>query len=139
MVYQDLQFRSNFLVANPSGHISPCRPCLCHSALHVFATLLSTPLLAPPLLSIVDSIYLKDWTVGKLTISVSMYLFILTGSISSVVCRCSVFALLSLSPLFSIHYLHLPSLTSIISLSGSHTPDRPRTALPRAFLPQSLP
>ena len=87
---------------------------------HAFATLLSTSLLAPPLLSIVDPRYLKDWTVGKLTISVSMYLFILTGSVSPVVCRCSVFALLTLSPFFSIHSLHLSSLSSIICLSGSH-------------------
>ena len=36
-----------------------------------------------------------------------------TGSVSSVVCRCSVFALL-----FSIQSLHVSSLASIISLSG---------------------
>ena len=39
---------------------------------------------------------------------------------SPFVCRCSVFALLTLSPFFSIHSLHLSSLSSIISLSGSH-------------------
>ena len=39
---------------------------------HAFATLFSISLLAPPLLSIVDPRYLKDWTVCKLTISVSM-------------------------------------------------------------------
>ena len=38
-------------------------------------------------LSIVDPKYLKDWTVGKLTISVSRYLFILTGSVSPIVAR----------------------------------------------------
>ena len=77
-------------------------------------------LLAPPPLSIVDPRYLKDWTVGKLTISVSMHIIIVTGSVSLVVCKCSVFALLTLSPLFSVYYLHLSSLSSIISLSGSH-------------------
>ena len=39
---------------------------------HAFATLLSASLLAPPLLYIVDPRYLKDCTVGKLTVSVSM-------------------------------------------------------------------
>ena len=58
--------------------------------------------------------------VGKLTISVSMYLFILTGSVSPFVCRCSVFVVVTLSPLFYMHSLHLYSLSSIISLSGSH-------------------
>ena len=88
---------------------------------HAFVTLLSTSLLAPPPpLSIVDPIYLKDLNVGKLTISVYVYLFILTGVVSPVVCRCSVFALLTLSPFFSIYSLYLPSLNSIIALSGSH-------------------
>ena len=37
MVYQDLQFRWDFLVANHSTQFSPFRPCLCFSVLHVFA------------------------------------------------------------------------------------------------------
>ena len=111
LIHHELQFCWNVLVADHSTQFSPFRPCLCRSVIHAFAGSSS----------IVDPRYLKDWTLGKLTISVSiLYLFILTGSVSPVVCRCSVFALLTLSPLFSIHYLHLSSLSSIISLSGSH-------------------
>ena len=71
---------------------------------HTFANLLSMSLLAPLLLLIVDRRYLKDWTIGKLRSSVSMYLFFLF-----VACICSVFALLTLSPFFSIKYLNLSS------------------------------
>ena len=94
----------------------------CRKSLHSVLSIVTMPLpLCSPrvcwlllfwLLSIVYHRYLKDWTVG---ISVFMYLIILTGSVSPVVCRCSVFALLTLSPFFSMHLLHLSSLTSIIS------------------------
>ena len=39
LVYQDLQFRWDFLVANHSTQFSPFRPCLCYSALHVFTSI----------------------------------------------------------------------------------------------------
>ena len=74
-----------------------------------------------PLLSIVDPIYSNDSTVGKLTAYVAMHLFVLAEFVSHVTCRCSGFAMLILSPLYSIlHSLNISSLTSIISLSGSH-------------------
>ena len=47
-----------------------------------------------------------------------MYLFILTGSVSPVVCRCSVFALLTGSPFSSVHSLHLSSLSSMERMYG---------------------
>ena len=99
------------------------------SSLHLeraIATLLSMSFLAPPLLPIVDPRYLKNWVVGKLTISVSMYLFILTGSVSSVV---------SFPYILSISLVLLPSYF----YQDRTTPCRPRTALPRAFLHQSFP
>ena len=83
----------------------------------LIATMLSTCLLAPPLMSIADPIYLKDWTVGNFTISVSIYLFILTRPVSLFVCRCSVFALLTLSPfspsLYTVLRNHLPAYACI--------------------------
>ena len=66
---------------------------------HAFASLLATSLLAPPPLSIVDPKYLKDWTVGKLTISVSMYIIMLTGSVSPVVCKCCGFRSADFKPI----------------------------------------
>ena len=54
LVYQGVYFRWNFLVANHSSQISPFRPCLYHSPLHV-------SLLDPPLLSTVHPRYIY-WT-----------------------------------------------------------------------------
>ena len=90
---------------------------------HTIATLLSTSLLALPLLSIVDarSIFEGLYTVGKLTVSVSMYLFILTWSVSHVVCMCLVFALLTLSP-SPPYYLHRssPRTASFLNFFRDH-------------------
>ena len=57
----------DFSCPDHSTQFSQFLPCLCHSALHVVAR------------------YLKDWTGGKLTISVSIFLVILTGSVSPAV------------------------------------------------------
>ena len=46
---------------------------------NAIAALLSTSLLAPPRPSVVYTRYLKEWAVYKLTISGSVYLFILMG------------------------------------------------------------
>ena len=37
LIYQELQFCLDFLVADHSTQFSPFRPCLCHSVIHVFA------------------------------------------------------------------------------------------------------
>ena len=50
------------------------RPCLCYSVPKV--------LLAPRLMTITGPRYLTDCTVGKLTVSVSIYIFTLTGYVS---------------------------------------------------------
>ena len=83
---------------NHSAQPSPFWPCLCYSVLHVFAG---------------SSSPVYRWSKIFEDMETEMV-------VSSVVCRCSVFALLTLSPFFSIHSLHLSSLTSIICLSGSH-------------------
>ena len=36
LIYQELHFRGNLLLRYHSRQISPFRPCLCHSVLHVF-------------------------------------------------------------------------------------------------------
>ena len=71
--------RSFILVGTFLSQITPLSPL--HFD-HAFNILLSAYLLAPPLLSIVDPKYLKDCTVGKLTVSVARYLFVLCPLLS---------------------------------------------------------
>ena len=112
LIYQELQFCWNFLVADHSTQFSPFRPCLCHAVIHVFAGSSSSVYCWSKIFEGLDC-----WQVDHFCLYV--HLFIITGSVSPVICRCLVFALLTLSPFFSLHSLHLSSLSSIISLSGS--------------------
>ena len=100
-VYQDLHFRWKSLL-----EITPVRFLQFD---HAFATV--TYLLAPPFLDIADPCYLKDCIVGKLTVSSSMYFFVML-SVSALFLPCW------LEAHSFLHTLHRSSVTFIISPPG---------------------
>ena len=126
MIYQELQFCWNFLVADHSTQFSLFRQCLCPSVIHVFAGSSSSVCCWSKLF---EGLYC--WQVDHFCLHVSLH----PNRISvTCCCKCSVFALLTLSPFFSIHSLNLSSLSSIISLSGSHNDRSSGNSIARGVL-----